>query len=682
MADEHEVRRINWTEVFSFTQIFKSFRMAMHLSKLALALAIIVLVYCFGRVMDGFWGLGNSYAFPDEIAQYTAKGGGFAAWRDQRLAARMSPRTEDSSWSAPCFYSEVTSQVWYSRYLTNLAKMYSGLTEDDLNAGKGGDDVKAMGKTFSKKFEEITKDQKAQSPADVLKKAKDEKTSWAGLLSQADSLFEHQCDKIKSTFDGMKDQLKNYVEKESGLNDATKTDVLGKLEKAPEYFRPALTRTKVQYYTERRAIQGDGIFASFSSYEAACVGSAIQAVCRADFTGGLTEFQRYASGGSVAPAAVPSGAEFPAQLTAAAAPRSFGVFYWVLMGFSGLAWLITQHWVYALISLAFFLAVWAVLGGAIHRIAALHAAREEKISIMQALGFSISKIGSFITAPLLPLAIILFIGLGMSLVSLFGAIPYVGEVVLGLLFFLALLGGLAMAFLAIGWFFGGALMYPTIAVEGSDSFDAISRSFSYVLSRPWRSALYGLAALVYGAITYLFVRLFIYVAMITVHAFVRLGVFTGGGGLSPNADKLDVIWAKPSFNSLWGTFNWQAMDATEKFAAFCIGVFTFLLAAVVVAYLISFFCSSSTIIYLLLRRKVDATDMDDVYVEEPQEPVPPMPTETPAAPTGEPAPTPAPAPETAPTPAPAEGGSAPEPSTPPAPPAPTDAPPTTPPAQT
>ena len=40
MTDEqHELRRINWTEVFSFTHIFKSFKMAIHPSKLGLALA-------------------------------------------------------------------------------------------------------------------------------------------------------------------------------------------------------------------------------------------------------------------------------------------------------------------------------------------------------------------------------------------------------------------------------------------------------------------------------------------------------------------------------------------------------------------------------------------------------------------------------------------------------------------
>ena len=69
---------------------------------------------------------------------------------------------------------------------------------------------------------------------------------------------------------------------------------------------------------------------------------------------------------------------------------------------------------------------------------------------------------------------------------------------------------------------GFNLMYPTVAVEGSDSFDAISRSFSYVFARPWRMLWYTVVAVVYGALCYLFVRYFIYVMLAVTHFFVWL----------------------------------------------------------------------------------------------------------------------------------------------------------------
>ena len=55
-----------------------------------------------------------------------------------------------------------------------------------------------------------------------------------------------------------------------------------------------------------------------------------------------------------------------------------------------------------------------------------------------------------------------------------------------------------MTLLLVGLVFGAPLMIPTICVEGTDSFDAISRSMSYVYARPWRYIWCKLVALVYG----------------------------------------------------------------------------------------------------------------------------------------------------------------------------------------
>jgi len=208
---------------------------------------------------------------------------------------------------------------------------------------------------------------------------------------------------------------------------------------------------------------------------------------------------------------------------------------------------------------------------------------------------------------------------GVSFLTLGGlvfSIPWVGEILMGLLFFLALAVGLIIAFLTVGLVAGAPLMYPTIAVEGSDSFDAINRSFSYVCLRPWRAAFYGLVALVYGVITYVFVRLFVYIAMAATHMFVNWGVWDGGDSLGPGADKLDVMWQTPTFDSLTPAANWVAMSGLASFGAWCLNMWVFLLAATVLAYLLSYAACSTTCIYCLLRRKEDATDLDDVYIEE------------------------------------------------------------------
>ncbi len=57
MADEpHVIRGINWRETFPWTHIFRGFRVAIHPSKLVLALIAITIVYAGGRILDAMWG--------------------------------------------------------------------------------------------------------------------------------------------------------------------------------------------------------------------------------------------------------------------------------------------------------------------------------------------------------------------------------------------------------------------------------------------------------------------------------------------------------------------------------------------------------------------------------------------------------------------------------------------------
>jgi hypothetical protein len=187
----------------------------------------------------------------------------------------------------------------------------------------------------------------------------------------------------------------------------------------------------------------------------------------------------------------------------------------------GPSWLLTEHCVFFFLFGAWFLLIWSVFGGAIARIAAVHIARDEKISVRQAMRFSLNKLLSFVFAPLIPVLILFVIGavLAASGWILFH-IPIVGPIVASLLFFLALVAGLVMTLVLLGLVGGFNLMYPTVAVEGSDSFDAISRSFSYVFARPWRMLFYTAVAVVYGALTYLFVRFFIWLMLALTHFFV------------------------------------------------------------------------------------------------------------------------------------------------------------------
>ncbi len=278
--------------------------------------------------------------------------------------------------------------------------------------------------------------------------------------------------------------------------------------------------------------------------------------------------------------------------------------------------LITNHWLFFTLFALWFLLIWSVFGGAISRIAAVHVARDEKISVRQALRFSLNKLLSFGFAPLIPLLILLVLGAVVAIGGLLLYIPVVGPILLSVVFFLALIAGLVMTLVLLGLVGGFNLMYPTIPVEGSDSFDAISRSFSYVFARPWRMLFYTLVAIIYGALTYTFVRFFIWLVLSLTHFFVGWWL-TGKPEIYWNgAGEAAAIWQAPNFGHLPYDVQYEGLKWSEDIAAGMISLWVYLVIGLLGAYAISFYFSANTIIYFLMRREVDATEPEDVYVEE------------------------------------------------------------------
>jgi len=283
--------------------------------------------------------------------------------------------------------------------------------------------------------------------------------------------------------------------------------------------------------------------------------------------------------------------------------------------------------VYFLLTLLWTLATWAFFGGAITRMAAVQLTRKEKISVGEAFNFTKSRFTSFLTAPLIPLiGIVLF----LVLLILFGflhLIPLVGDIIDGLGWPLVLLAGLVMAVILVG-LVGWPMMYATISTEGSDSFDALSRSYSYVLTNPWHYIWYCLVALAYGAVVVFFVgfmgSLMVYLG--------KWGVsqtpFIGPSYVNREPEYL-FQYAPTSFG--WRELMLQGSSSIDvhgnytdpeqwhswnKIGAFMVAIWLYLLFLMIVGFGYSYFWTASTIIYLLMRRKVDDTEMDEVYVEE------------------------------------------------------------------
>ena len=279
-----------------------------------------------------------------------------------------------------------------------------------------------------------------------------------------------------------------------------------------------------------------------------------------------------------------------------------------------------EYWlgnkVFFSILFAWFLVVWAFFGGAIARIAAIHVARDEVISPIRAMKFSAKAFPSFLAAPLIPFIMVLVLGVIVSLLGLLLYIPYVGPIAAGLILIVPLVLGILMMLLTVGCIAGSGLMYPTIATEGSDAFDAVSRALSHVFAAPWRLLFYSAIALGYGAVTYFFVRICVFVMLWLVHFF--MGWFLVGDASATWM----AMWPTPSLEKMAYAPDWSVLNSSGDTAAAIASFWIYLSISLMGAYVISFYFSASTIIYLLMRRKVDAAEMDQVYLEPADEVLP------------------------------------------------------------
>jgi len=302
------------------------------------------------------------------------------------------------------------------------------------------------------------------------------------------------------------------------------------------------------------------------------------------------------------------------------------------------------------------LATWALFGGAITRIAAVQVARGEKIGLREALRFTFKRILSYLMAPLFPLAFVFVLLIFMVLFGFVHLIPGFSDFVWdGLLWWLMLICGLVMAVTLVG-LVGWPLMSATISTEGTDSWEAVSRSYSYVYQKPWHYIWYSLVAIAYGAVLVFFVG---FMGSLTVY------LAKWGVSETPGISKLN---REPSYLFAYTptSFGWRTLllsDATvhgqklvdngeinedayadyidhsrpdgttypwpdsttkskevlnwwNKVGAFLVSIWLGIVFLLMLGFGYSYFWSASTIIYLLMRRHVDAAEMDEVYLEE------------------------------------------------------------------
>ncbi len=394
MADERsEIRRIHWGEVFSFTQIFRSFKLAIHPSKLVLGVAAIMLVFLVGAGMDWIWcWSGKDAKFTDgisEVQDYVTD-----VKNPEIFQRSLADWKQGQARRAGSMLSDIRSNSSDPRFL------YSGLGQPVALASETSSDLYAFRSTLEAKVGTRsgqlpqpgagpTPDYTTDPVATTVKRIREDLRTRDQVLLSA----------IEEARDAREAEIKDAKK-------ASEADRKTAREQLRADYATALSNLSRQKLDDRMKLEnvtGTGIFDSFSSFEWSCLANGISAVASGNFLGGAMDYSGAAPAGGL------------------------GLVHYVLQAMYGLKWLMAEHWLFAIIFLLLSLAIWALFGGAIHRIAALQAAHEEKISAVQALRFAASKWVSFITAPLIPVCVILFLGGLIVLGGLIANIPVVAR---------------------------------------------------------------------------------------------------------------------------------------------------------------------------------------------------------------------------------------------------------------
>ena len=245
-------------------------------------------------------------------------------------------------------------------------------------------------------------------------------------------------------------------------------------------------------------------------------------------------------------------------------------------------------------------------------------------------------IGVFVTL----IVIFLLLALVPTVVGLLGMIPKVGGVIVAiasifapLAFFLGLLMTYIVVVLGVSLFFAPAV----VASADSDTFETIYQHFSMIWNQPWRIVVY--EALLFGLklicvpIWAIFCLLGFSVAVLPIRYLIpeQMKIVMGHadawlGGALEQITALPYLESFVVFDTIepanlpangFSDFELYVMTVTSIFMTFSL----LFIAGLIIAYLLSIAAAGNTLIYVVLRKRVDSTNL--LVVEEEEDILPP-----------------------------------------------------------
>ena len=251
-----------------------------------------------------------------------------------------------------------------------------------------------------------------------------------------------------------------------------------------------------------------------------------------------------------------------------------------------------------IVDFAWLLVVWGFFGAMITRIAVIRIGRGEKIGLKEAMADVRKKYISYVMSPLFVLVSCFVLSLPIVLISLLLNFD-LGVLLASLLWIVAIVASIGVAVLLTGLFFGWPLMWPTIsAEEAGDVYEATSRTFAYTFQAPVQYLFYVLISVVIWVPSVMLVQNFTSLAEQVIFSGMNVAAEEGQliqdyltGQVSLDGESQSFVMGAKIISGL----HWFAHLMAD---AFCVG----------------FFFSSFSGIYLLLRRFVDHTPLDEVFV--------------------------------------------------------------------
>ncbi|HJN71330.1 MAG: hypothetical protein HOC93_07680 [Phycisphaerae bacterium] len=263
-----------------------------------------------------------------------------------------------------------------------------------------------------------------------------------------------------------------------------------------------------------------------------------------------------------------------------------------------LLWNAGHHWFISVYGFILLLVI-SVGGGSIARMQACQHARGDRLSVKGAVQFSTQRWRASLLALTAPGMLVAGVSIGLVLFGLLLFNVPVLNLIGSILYGVALLFGLLIAIVAVGYAICWPMLVPAVAVENCEGGESVQRSFAYMFARPLHLLGY-LVVLVVGLVLgFIIVRLISTMTLDFTANLVDAWAFNQSLG-NAGAIQTDGI---PALGLIW----------YESAASGLVTLWETVVHDFMIGWLFSGFFSSSVMVYLLMRHQCDRQDTHDIW---------------------------------------------------------------------